>query len=475
MTVNASESSVEYIPSLKYLETTLNEINNAKKSINLTMYLLSVKEHETGWQSYQLVDALVKAKERGVKVEVILDQSYDFERGTPTKENLQSKNTEAYELLKKNGITVLFDTPQVYTHSKVLVIDGETVILGSTNWSNAALTANNEANVLIHSKEVAQAVLEDQKKIEIQAPRVEVSEMVPISWTFTNSERFLGRMMTRGAERAFDVYLYLLKEYDGSAEAKVIVDHDALARALGIERMTSEAYRRQIIKALEQLQNDYHLISVSTPYGQSSEVILKDYADPSKPYSKPIDKFVYLPKTYWKYGWDKALSFPGKIMYIVNLSYVAVSPISPRWSSTVDALAERFHISGHSVSAGTTDLRRADLVEVRYDEISKDGGPRQSNIYLPNALYDPVERQAQFKDLERAYGQEKYAQVREYAKIVYEDNNLSGIKALLELDRQYGPEIVRQAVDVVKIKGPDNPKRSMGYLISTVKGIAAKQ
>lgn len=456
--VYASQADVEFIPADKYFETTVNAINQAKESVTVTMYLISVKENEPGWPSYKLVDALIKAKERGVKVEVILDQNYDFVEGVPRPENLQVKNMDAYNLLKKNNIPVLTDTPETYTHSKVVVIDEETVILGSTNWSNAALTTNNEANVLIHSKEIARAALADRKKIQTQTPAIDSSEMVPLSWKFTNGKEFLGALVSQGDERAFDVYLYLLKEYDGNLEAKVSVNQDKLAKALGIDQMFKNAYRRQILKTLEKLMSEYKLIDVTTEYGKDSQVTLKDYSDPQKLYTTPKEKFVYVPKNYWNYGWDKTLKLSGKVMYLVNISYAAVSPKSPRWFSSIEALSERFHISHWFISDGTTSLRRLDLVEVQYDEIGIEGNPtRLANTYLPNPLYDQAEREAQFKDLEKAYGKEKYTQARDYAKVVYEDNSLSGVQSLLELEKQYGPEIVKKAVDVVSIKSPDNP------------------
>ncbi len=472
----ASQADVEFIPADKYLETTVNAINQAKESIMVTMYLISIKENEPGWPSYKLVGALIKAKERGVKVEVILDQNYDFVEGVPRPENLQVKNMEAYDLLKKNNIPVSMDTPETYTHSKVVVIDEETVILGSTNWSNAALTTNNEANVLIHSKEIARVALEDRKKIQTETPEIDSSEMVPLSWEFTNRKEFLGQMVNQGDERAFDTYLYILKEYNGNPEANVIVNHDNLAKALGIDHMPNEAYRRQIIKTLEKLKDEYKLIDVTTEYGKDSQVILKDYSDPTKLYITPKEKVVYIPKNYWNYGWDKTLKFSGKVMYLINLSYAAVSPQSPRWFSTVETLSKRHYISRWFISDGTMALRKADLVEVQYDEIGKEGNPaRLANIYLPNPLYDQVERKTQFEELEKNYGKEKYTQAREYAELVYEDNSLSGVKSLLELEKQYGPEIVKKAVDVVSVKSPDNPKRSMGYLISTIKGMALQR
>ena len=69
--------------------------------------------------------------------------------------NSAKSSIQSYELLKKNNVPVFFDTSDTYTHAKAIIIDNETVILGSTNWSKAALTRNNEANVLIRSKEFA--------------------------------------------------------------------------------------------------------------------------------------------------------------------------------------------------------------------------------------------------------------------------------------------------------------------------------
>src|SRR3990167_3514783 len=74
----AVPTDTEYIPSNKYFEVTLNEISQAKTSIKLTMYLVSLSDDEPGSQVYKLLDSLVQAKARGVDVEVILDQTLNF-------------------------------------------------------------------------------------------------------------------------------------------------------------------------------------------------------------------------------------------------------------------------------------------------------------------------------------------------------------------------------------------------------------
>ena len=50
---------------------------------------------------------------------------------------------------------VRYDPVGVTTHTKLLIIDGEIGIVGSTNWTYSALEKNHEVSVLIRSPEVA--------------------------------------------------------------------------------------------------------------------------------------------------------------------------------------------------------------------------------------------------------------------------------------------------------------------------------
>jgi len=94
-----------------------------------------------------LLEDLVGAVQRGVKVMVILDSS-DW-----NKENTR-KNRLFAQLLKKGGVRVFFDDPQVTTHDKLILVDDDLTIVGSTNWTYYALEENNETSVLIKSGEV---------------------------------------------------------------------------------------------------------------------------------------------------------------------------------------------------------------------------------------------------------------------------------------------------------------------------------
>ena len=131
----------------------------ARKSIMCVMYMADINpKYNKGWE-YNLVNDLIGAHRRGVTVTVILDQNTMFwETGKDSKKT-ERRSQEAYELLKKNGVPVYYDSKDCITHSKILVIDNYITILGSTYWTYSALRKNHEASVMIKSRSVAESFL----------------------------------------------------------------------------------------------------------------------------------------------------------------------------------------------------------------------------------------------------------------------------------------------------------------------------
>ena len=106
-----------------------------------------------------------------------------------------NKNQQNYELLKKNNVTVFFDESQTFTHGKALVIDNNTVLLGSSNWSKSALTRNNETNVLIRSEVLAQEIVKNLNQIKLQenVPAI-LTPSISIPKEFLTNKKLLGEM-----------------------------------------------------------------------------------------------------------------------------------------------------------------------------------------------------------------------------------------------------------------------------------------
>ncbi len=116
-----------YTPGQNCTSLVVNAIASAKTELLVQAY---------GFTSTAIIEAIGAAKDRGIKVSVILDK---------TNENEQDSGA-AY--LKEHGIVALIDDKVAIAHNKVMIIDGTTVITGSFNFTEAAQKRNAE-NVLI--------------------------------------------------------------------------------------------------------------------------------------------------------------------------------------------------------------------------------------------------------------------------------------------------------------------------------------
>jgi phosphatidylserine/phosphatidylglycerophosphate/cardiolipin synthase-like enzyme len=93
--------------------------------------------------SAPIAKALVEAHARGVDVQVILDRK---ETG--------SKYSSA-DFVAHARIATFIDGAHAIAHNKVMVIDGETVITGSFNFTTAAEQRNAENLLVIHDRALA--------------------------------------------------------------------------------------------------------------------------------------------------------------------------------------------------------------------------------------------------------------------------------------------------------------------------------
>ena len=459
------QADVENISPDQYFQTTLNELTQAKQSVYVVMYLASVDPTEPNSQVSQLLKALVDAKNRGVQVKVILDQNLDFTDEPGPNEIYKNKNQATFEYLRTNGIEVFYDTAEIYTHAKAIVVDRQVSIFGSTNWSKAALTKNNEVNALIRSKEFSENLINQFNQIKLQEyiPAI-VTPSVKIPRDFLTKEKMLGEIVSQSDERTFDVYLYLLGQYNQNKDSKVELNYDNLAVSLGIDKMGKEDYRRQITKILLKLKEKYKLIDFENPTrGQDAEITLKD----SK--TNSFD----LPTAYWKYLWNRKLNLSAKTMYLIVLSNTG--PSSPSISMSREDLSNRYSISESFISDGTKALRIHNLLDVQYSKLEDQNySNRQPNVYTPKPLYDPSELQKDLIRLGQKEGQDKLQRAADIASVFYEQNNPKAIKVLIDLENQYGQDIIQQASQKIGDKNPDNPKRSLGYLVATIKSMGTR-
>ena len=143
---------VEVIQNREYFPRVHQTLKEARESIKVIMFEACYYEEYPDSPSNILIRDLIEARRRGVKVEVILEVGIF--------EEVNRNNQEVGQLLSRERVAVAFDSPSVTTHAKLITIDGNISILGSTNWKYYSLDKNNEVSVLIKSREVAREIEE---------------------------------------------------------------------------------------------------------------------------------------------------------------------------------------------------------------------------------------------------------------------------------------------------------------------------
>lgn len=134
-------------------EAIVKTLDQAKGSVLIQAY---------SFTSAPIAKAVVDAHKRGVQVKVILDKS---------------QRTEKYssaDFLAHAGIKVLIDDKHKIAHNKIMVIDSNTVITGSFNFTKAAEEGNAENLLIIRSVDLAAKYTDNwNKHVEHSEPYIE--------------------------------------------------------------------------------------------------------------------------------------------------------------------------------------------------------------------------------------------------------------------------------------------------------------
>lgn len=112
-------------------------IDDAEESVYVECYLIT---------NDQIVDAFIRARNRGIDVRVILDPSIDT-------------NKEVFLTLIERGVEVKWSS-QSFTrmHAKMVIIDRKKVFIGSSNLTHHGFNKNRETNVIISGCDLSQFI-----------------------------------------------------------------------------------------------------------------------------------------------------------------------------------------------------------------------------------------------------------------------------------------------------------------------------
>ncbi|UPA54519.1 phospholipase D family protein [Wolbachia pipientis] len=125
--VSCPSTTVCFTPRENCTNLIIDSVEHARGSVLVQAYSFTSKS---------IAKSLIEAKERGVDIKVILDES-----------QISSKHSVINELFE-HKIPIWIDFKPAIAHSKVIIIDDQKVITGSFNFSDAAQQRNAE-NLLI--------------------------------------------------------------------------------------------------------------------------------------------------------------------------------------------------------------------------------------------------------------------------------------------------------------------------------------
>jgi len=145
--ITSPDNSVGYVVAL---------IQNAKSTIDIEQ--MTFDSAWKGASSSPVLDAVVAAANRGVKVRILLNDDAVFDVAGKTSVHKNQITVDA--LRGKANITAKIANVKAmgvdYIHNKGMLIDGEETLISSINWDENSFTNNREAAVVIASTQVYQ-------------------------------------------------------------------------------------------------------------------------------------------------------------------------------------------------------------------------------------------------------------------------------------------------------------------------------
>ena len=133
-------AKVFFSPNGGCTDAIIKEIDKAKSEIMVQTYSFTSKP---------IAEVIVKAKKAGVAVEIVMDKSN------------KSAKYSAGDFTAHMGIPTYIDSEHAIAHNKIIIIDGETVITGSFNFTKAAEEHNAENMIILKSKDLASVYLKN--------------------------------------------------------------------------------------------------------------------------------------------------------------------------------------------------------------------------------------------------------------------------------------------------------------------------
>ena len=455
------QCDVSDISNDKYFSALLEAIKSAKKSISVCMYLIALSKDGKG-RTEQILDALIKASKRGVKVEVILDRGFE----SMGNDDLSKKNLKAFSFLKQSGVPVFYDDAKVTTHAKYFIIDESTVILGSFNLSDTSLTSSREAGVLIRSAGMAESFKAKYLEIPKYTPEA-VKGAIPIPMEFMTNPSLAEKMVNKGNEYVPIFYLLVQKlSYERKSksleiEEKLIFDNFYKGKDIKFGRSSIIGYF--VKSCLRYLVKEYPFIKAYRNLeGKKALYVELDRENSGR------DDSLWISKLFWEDGWSFRLNTASIFCYFITLDRTDSGRVGRYFSEELWKMSEQYKMDTHVFSRGFDKLQWYNLIE---KEINYKIGEQNPNGYILNDFYRYEDFLKALDKLKSETEPELFKTVMEIADLVNEASELKCVKELISLGKKYGLKVMKDSLTEMKKHQTHSVSlyKRYGYVVAMVK------
>jgi phosphatidylserine/phosphatidylglycerophosphate/cardiolipin synthase-like enzyme len=133
-----------------YLQAVLETVDGARKELVMTSPFI----HERG--IHEIFGALIRVLKRGVRLTVLTHAADDL--SSPQSVALETIRREAERIQGRLIVYSVSTADRGLLHAKLVIADGERMILGSANLTGPGLTSNFEAGVVLGREEARMAL-----------------------------------------------------------------------------------------------------------------------------------------------------------------------------------------------------------------------------------------------------------------------------------------------------------------------------
>lgn len=240
-------------------------------------------------------------------------------------------------------------------HDKLVIVDSRFVVEGSTNWSISALKSNRESATLIDSPELAGIKLLRLKMLpliiepkEKEPHRALYLENLPDSIVIPNllllDGRYFPKMFTSQDSRGMDLYLLLLAHSQVVGKSNFFVELESMALSLNMPVSWLDfGLRRQVIRSLKRLRDNYGLVGVKFFHGKDAWIELTNL---------PQEVFSINSKLIT----NQKISY--RLKFLLMIKSLLESQGEDLYSISKQELARRFHIHPWTVGEAFKELKQ---------------------------------------------------------------------------------------------------------------------